>query len=305
MPDSAVVRSFRWPDIDALTPVFNAATGRAGTDGAVDFELLRQMLSLPGCDAERDLHVAERDGVVVGFSLVTPEVRIARAVVSGGVLEKHRGRGIGRALLRAALGRADEASASVVHVQVADTAAEAMRLLESEGFGPTRRYLELVWSGASILMPEVDAGYTVRCFESGDESALTELQNACFAGSWGFCPNTVEETEAKLAFGTSSPCGVVFVEHGARPVAYAWTFRSGATGWIGMTGVHPNFRGRGLGKAALAAGMTYLAENGAKTVRLEADDLNAAAKRIYFSAGFRETGVSLWYERPRPLRPGA
>ncbi len=305
MPDSAAVRRFRWTDLDALTPVFNAVTGRAGTDGAVDAELLRQMLSQPACDAERDCHVAERDGVVVGFSLVTPEVRIARAVVSGGVLEEHRGRGTGRALLRAALGRAAEAGASVVHVQVAETADTARRLLESEGFGLARRYLDLVWSGTRIPMPEVDAGYTVRCFESGDESALTELQNACFAGSWGFCPNTVEETAAKLAFGTSSSCGVVFVGYGARPVAYAWTFRSGATGWIGMTGVHPDFRGRGLGKAALAAGMTYLAENGAKTVRLEADDLNAAAKRIYFSAGFREAGRSLWYERPRPASPGS
>ena len=297
MSDPAAVRRFRWTDIGALAPVFNAATGRSG-DSAVDAELLRQMLSLPGCDAERDLHVAERDGALVGFSQVTPEVRIARAVVGGGVLEAHRGRGAGRALLRAALGRAEEAGASVVHVQVAEAADTARRLLESEGFGLTRRYLDLVWSGAVVPLAEVDAGYAVRCFESGDERALTELQNACFAGSWGFCPNTVEETAAKLAFGTSSPCGVLFVEHGARPVAYAWTFMSGATGWIGMTGVHPDFRGRGLGKAALAAGMTYLAENGAKTVRLEADDLNAAAKRIYFSAGFREAGSSLWYERP-------
>ena len=142
----------------------------------------------------------------------------------------------------------------------------------------TRRYLDLVWSGASVPLPGVDAGYSVRCFENGDERTLTELQNACFAGSWGFCPNTVEETAAKLAFGTSFPCGIVFVEHGGRPVAYAWTFMSGVTGWIGMTGVHPDYRGRGLGKAALTAGMTYLAENGAKTVRLEVDDLNAAAK---------------------------
>ena len=84
---------------------------------------------------------------------------------------------------------------------------------------------------------------------------------------------------------------------------------SGATGWIGMTGVHPDYRGRGLGKAALAAGMTYLAENGAKTVRLEVDDANAAAKRVYFSAGFREAGrCRSWYERSRPdghVSPGA
>lgn len=303
--DSASVRRFRWKDIDALTPVFNAATGRAGADGAADAELLRQMLSPPACDAERDCHVAERDGAPVGFSLVSAETRIARVVISGGVMEPHRGRGVGRALLRAALGRADEIGASVAHVQVAETADEARRLLESERFGLTRRYLDLVWSEAPIPLPEVDAGYTVRCFESGDEPALTELQNACFTGSWGFCPNTVEEVAAKLAFGTSFPCGIVFVEYGARPVAYAWTFMSGATGWIGMTGVHPDYRGRGLGKAALAAGMTYLAENGAKTVRLEVDEANAAAKRVYFSAGFREAGVSLWYERSRPVSPGA
>ena len=300
MPDSAAVRRFRWTDLDALTPVFNAVTGRAVTDGAVDAVLLRQMLSQPACDAERDCHVADLDGALVGFSLVTPEVRISRAVVSGGVLEEHRGRGTGRALLRAALGRAAEAGASVVHVQVAETADTARRLLESEGFGLVRRYLDLVWSGAAVPLPEVDAEYTVRCFEAGDEQALTELQNACFTGSWGFCPNTVEEVAAKHAFKTSFPCGIVFVEYGARPVAYAWTFMSGATGWIGMTGVHPDYRGRGLGKMALTAGMTYLAENGAKTVRLEVDDLNAAAKRVYFWAGFREAGRSLWYERSRP-----
>ena len=304
LPDSTTVRSFRWTDLDALTPVFNAVTGRADADGAVDAELLRQLLSQPACDAERDCHAAEREGALVGFSLVTAETRIRRAVISGGVMEAHRGRGIGRALLRAALGRADDTGASVVHVQVAYAAEAGRRLLESAGFGLTRRYLDLVRSGASVPLPEVDAGYSVRCFENGDERTLTELQNACFAGSWGFCPNTVEETAAKLAFGTSFPCGIVFVEHGGRPVAYAWTFMSGVTGWIGMTGVHPDYRGRGLGKAALTAGMTYLAENGAKTVRLEVDDLNAAARRVYFAAGFREAGRSSWYERSGPMRPG-
>ena len=299
-PDSTAARPFRWADLDALAPVFNAVTGRAGADAAVDAEMLRQMLSLPGCDAERDCRVAGRGGALVGFSLVTAETRIRRAVIGGGVVEAHRGRGVGRALLRAALARAGETGASVVHAQVADTANAAMRLLESEGFGVTRRYLDLAWSGKRVPLPDMGAGYAVRCFESGDERALTDLQNVCFAGSWGFCPNTVEETAAKLAFGISSPCGVLFVEHGGRPAAYAWTFRSGETGWIGMTGVHPDYRGRGLAKAALTAGMTYLAENGARTVRLEVDDLNAAAKRVYFAAGFREVGRSLWYERPSP-----
>ena len=304
MPDSTIVRHFRWADLDALAPVYNAVTGVAGSDAAVDTEMLRQMLSLPGRDAERDCHVADHDGALAGFSLVTAEARIRRAVISGGVMEAHRGRGVGRALLRAAVERADETGAAVAHVQAPETADAARRLLGSEGFAVTRRYLDLAWEGASVPPPEVDPGYAVRCFESGDERALTELQNACFAGSWGFCPNTVEETSAKLAFGISFPCGVIFVEHGTRPAAYAWTFMSGETGWIGMTGVHPDYRGRGLAKTALTAGMTCLAENGAKTVRLEVDDANAAAKRVYFAAGFREVGRTVWYERSAVGGPG-
>ena len=71
----------------------------------------------------------------------------------------------------------------------------------------------------------------------------------------------------------------------------------GSTGWIGMTGVHPEYRGRGLGRAVLLAGITYLTENSVRTVELEVDDLNRSAKELYSSAGFREVGNSLWYER--------
>ena len=288
MPDSTCVRRFRWADLDALAPVFDAVTG-------ADAGMLRGLLSQPARDAERDCLVAGRDGAIVGFALVASEAPIRRAVISGGVLEAHRGRGVGRALLRAALERAGEVGAAVAHVQVPETADAAVRLLESEGFVPVRRYLDLAWDGDAASPPEIGPGYRVRRFRGGDEPALTELQNACFDGSWGFCPNTVED----IAYRTAANPGVVFIDRGSRPVAYAWTALDGATGWIQMTGVHPGYRGRGLGKAVLLAGMTDLAENGAKTVRLEADDLNAAAKAIYFSAGFRVVGRSVWYERPR------
>ena len=290
MSDSASVRRFRWKDIDALTPVFNAATGRAGADGAADAELLRQMLSPPACDAERDCHVAERDGAPVGLLAGVrrdPDRPGGDQRRSDGAAPRPGRR---PALLRAALGRADEIGASVAHVQVAETADEARRLLESERFGLTRRYLDLVWSEAPIPLPEVDAGYTVRVLRERRRAGPHRAAERVLHRQLGFCPNTVEEVAAKIAFGQSFPCGIVFVEYDARPVAYAWTFMSGATGWIGMTGVHPDYRGRGLGKAALAAGMTYLAENGAKTVRLEVDEANAAAKRVYFAAGFREAG---------------
>jgi mycothiol synthase len=301
MTAMATVRSFHWSDLEALTPVFNSVNGSTGTDGAFDDDLMRQMLSQPACDPERNCYVAEREGATVGFSLVSAETAISRAVINGGVLEPHRRQGIGRALLRRATARAEELEASVLHVQVQVGADEAGPLLESEGFRRARRYLNMTWHRAELPLPEIGPEHLIRCFEDGDEQALTELQNASFGGSWGFSPNTVEEIIAKLAFKTSFPCGVVFVADGRTPVAYNWTFRTvspgGTTGWIGMTGVHPDYRRLGLGRAVLLAGMTYLVQNGVEMVRLEVDDLNAAAKQMYWLAGFRVTRESLWYER--------
>ena len=302
MTEMAAIRKFRWSDLGVLTRLFNEITGRANSDGAYDTELMAQVLSQPTCDPEQNCYLAEWGGSPVGFALISPEPAIRRAVASGGVLESHRSRGIGRALLARSIGRATELDSSVLHILVPAEGGETQRLLEGRRFRQVRRYALMRWRGTDVPLPDVHGGYYLRCFEEGeDEEALTELQNASFEGSWGFCPNNVEEVTARLKFKTSYACGVVFVADGVRIVAYNWTFRTatpkGSTGWIGMTGVHPDYRGLGLGRAVLLGGMTYLTENGARTIELEVDDLNRSAKELYHSAGFREVGRSLWYER--------
>lgn len=302
MTETATIREFRWSDLEVLTRLFNEITGRANGDGAYDTELMAQVLSQPASDPEKNCYLAELGGSPVGYALISPEAAIRRAVASGGVLESHRNRGIGRALLSRSIVRAAELDSSVLHIQVPDEGGTAQRLMERCRFRRVRRYAVMRWRGTDVPLPDLHGGCYLRCFEEGeDEEALTELQNASFEGSWGFCPNTVEEITARLSLKTAYPCGLVFVADGVRLVAYNWTFRSampkGSTGWIGMTGVHPEYRGRGLGRAVLLAGITYLTENGVRTVELEVDDLNRSAKELYSSAGFREVGNSLWYER--------
>ena len=100
------IRKFEWADLKAITYLFNEIGGVSGTAKAFDGATMRAMLSVPGCDPERHCFIAEDFGSAVGYALVSYEQPISRAVASGGVLPEHRGKGIGRALLRKVVGHA-------------------------------------------------------------------------------------------------------------------------------------------------------------------------------------------------------
>lgn len=70
-----------------------------------------------------------------------------------------------------------------------------------------------------------------------------------------------------------------------------------AIGRIGMIGVDPDYRGMGLGRAVLLAGLSYLKRKGLPIAQLTVDSENEVARALYRSVGFREHYTSLWYEK--------
>jgi mycothiol synthase len=64
-----------------------------------------------------------------------------------------------------------------------------------------------------------------------------------------------------------------------------------------MLGVDPDYRGRGISKLALQAGLAYLKEKGIGTVELTVDSENRVAYSLYKSSGFRVLTRSLCYEK--------
>ena len=64
-----------------------------------------------------------------------------------------------------------------------------------------------------------------------------------------------------------------------------------------MTGVHPDYRGQGLGKAVIGAGMALLKNNGVRRIELEGDSANTAARTLYLKLGFQKVGETTWFER--------
>lgn len=82
---------------------------------------------------------------------------------------------------------------------------------------------------------------------------------------------------------------------GDTPVGYLWCKPDEAsrTVFISDFCVLPPFRGRGYGKAALAALETMFAETEYDEIRLRVAADNKGAERLYLSVGYRPTGINM------------
>ena len=310
------IRKFEWSDLDAITCMFNEIGGVSGTAKAQDTDGMRAMLSAPGCDPERHCFIAEDDaGKAVGYTLVAYEQPISRAVASGGVLAEHRGKGIGRALLREVMKYAEGLGVEALHVEASVAHAGVNHMLALHGMEVVKSLWQMRWQSEELPDVSLPAGFAARSLVAGqDEETLTELQNISFGENWGFSPNTVEQIRVRVEHNRGGPECILFItedgteagtgdgitEHG-KPAAYNWTIfiedGAASSGIIAMTGVHPDYRGRGIGRAVVTAGIAYLAERGASVVELEVDSENAPARELYLNLGFRKVSRSVWYEK--------
>jgi mycothiol synthase len=263
---------------------------------------MRQYLSQPSYRAEENAFVAESGDHLAGFTVVSPELPLGRSVASGGVPVSDRNRGIGRLLVRKSVEHSRSLGAGILHVQISSDDAVAQRLFRSEGFHKIRSYWSMRRDADSFEAAPMASGYSIRPFVlDRDEESLTRLQNASFADSWGFCPNTTEEIRARVRLRWSFPDGILMLNDGERPAAYNWTLRprkdGASVGWIAMTGVHPDYRGQGLGEAVIGAGMALLKNRGVRHIDLEVDSANSAARGLYLKLGFKKVGETTWFEK--------
>ena len=296
------IRRFEWDDLETVTRLFNSINGAEGTAMESDVDLMRQTLAQPSVSPEDDLCVAYLGTDIAGFYLLYREVSIDRVVAVGGVLTEFRGRGIGRRLLRTAIAQVESIGAGVLHIQASVDAQDACHLLESEGFERVKSYWRMRWEGDDLPSLALRPGFQLKPFCLGrDEATLAELQNDAFGEHWGFCPNTVEEIAARVRMKVTDPDGIIFVMDGNRPAGYNWTLRyensHGKIGVVSMTGVHPSYRGNGLGTAVVVSGMQYLKDQGVDAIELEVDSENTPARELYLKLGYRQVSRSVWYER--------
>jgi ribosomal protein S18 acetylase RimI-like enzyme len=85
--------------------------------------------------------IAERDGVAIGFAVVSLVSAASAELVAIAVVERERGRGVGRALLTLAENAARRAGARFLSLHTAEANLAALELFHKQGFELERRLL--------------------------------------------------------------------------------------------------------------------------------------------------------------------
>jgi mycothiol synthase len=298
------VRNFTWNDLPAVLDFIGKVQAQDKPGRKLRRQNFKELLGQPGLAPEENCLLLEEDGQILGACLIFPEPLIGRAVLGLDINPEAANTSLERELVREAVGRSRELGVQVAHICLGQGSPRS-KLLEGEGFCLARVYWDMVWRQEKIPRPEPPDGFTIRSFQPGDAPILTEVQNAAFAGSWGFSPNTVAEIEYRTSLSNTSHPGILFLLNGAKVAGYCWTFLAPANGKtrgiIGMIGVAPDYRGRGVSKPILLAGMEYLKSIKVNDIGLHVDGDNAPAIRLYLSVGFEKVGELHWYEfRLRP-----
>ena len=306
MSDSRyTIRNYRASDFDGFVQLRTEAARLTADEGCLSLQVIRENLGRPNYLPEQDLFLAEISGVIVGYLDVVPEVKIGRVVLNCFIHPQHRRKGLATKLLAHAVRRAKALGAQVAHVNIHQGNTVAQRVLSGLGFRLIRRAHELELDLTDIPLLEAAASFPIRHLEIGEEAKLTDIQNRSFTGSWGYHPNTKEQIKYETSMSNCEREGILLACEGDSPVGYCWTRIEGvegptadeSKGRIFMIGVDPDYRGTGIGKGLLLAGLSYLKGQGLRVAQLTVDSENEVADALYRSVGFKICDSSLWYEK--------
>ena len=301
-----IIRNYQSADFDKYVQLHVEAEKLEPTGHSFSPEVVTEHLNQPDYSPEQNVFLAELAGNIVGYMSVVPELVIGRAILYCWVHPEHRRQGLATKLLEPAMHRTEELGVKVAQVNVAEKNEVAQKILTGLGFKPVRRFLELRLDLTGINWPDADQALLgCRCLRRGEEDKLTEIQNRSFTGTWGYNPNTVEEIAYRTNSSNCSPEDIILASEGDRVTGYCWTGIDSAgeaaaaanTGRIFMLGVDPEYRGRGIGRKVLLAGLAHLKRKGIRMTGLTVDSENEVAGELYRSIGFVVESSSLWYEK--------
>ncbi len=298
------IRNYQPRDFDNYLLLNIEAEKLEPTGRGTSPQLLSENLHRPNYSPEQDLFIVETAGNIVGYLDILPEIKIERVILNCFIRPEYRSRGLVLKLLGYAWQRAKELRVKVAHVNISQDNVATKSLLSGIGFRFVRRFLQLSLDLSKVRWQDINQAALQYChLQPGEEEKLTQIQNRSFAGTWGYNPNTVEEISYQINLMNCSPDEVVLTCDRDKTIGYCWTrvTSDAATGerkgQIRMLGVDPDYRGKGVGKGVLLAGLSYIKSKGLQVAELTVDSGNKAACALYRSVGFKVWASSLWYEK--------
>ncbi|MBW1997564.1 MAG: GNAT family N-acetyltransferase [Deltaproteobacteria bacterium] len=299
------ISNYKPEDVKKLKALRSRARPGLGTSCMHPVDEILRDLHRPNHCPERDLFLAELENTIAGYMDVIREHVIKRAVLNYLVRPGEQFGYVFRELLRHCVKRSEDLGLLYIHINVPEPDITTREMLADEGFKFVKRYTEMVINiGGRDIGSEILSGTCLRNLEKGEEDRLRDIQNKAFMGTWGFNPNSLEDIIHRMKQADTSPEDVILCLQGHKPVAYCWTVlcqgsrdRRENRARIHMLGVAPEFRGKGMGRAILLAGLRHLKNKGFDCVELTCDTENLVALSLYRKIGFRGHSASLWYEK--------
>ncbi|SVB26159.1 uncharacterized protein METZ01_LOCUS179013, partial [marine metagenome] len=299
---SLVIKSFEWKDLDILLGLENQLRTTDLEAAPITKLLLMEQLRQPNLDIERDLLLCLLDNQLKATGLICHEPRIDRAILDIKGTDEFLTSKFVNNLLAASLEKARILEVSTLDFLPSPQISRET-LTNKWGFYKEHTYLKMRWIPGDLSNPPLPTGYSIRNYgKRGDDQALTDIQNSSFDGSFNFSPNSLKEIHYRTNMSNTSYGGIIFLVHNHTIAGYNWTLTmpiaNGTKGIISMIGIHQSYRGQGLGKSLLVAGLKHLVSIGIAFVELEVDESNEAAIRLYKSMGFESIHRLHWFHLP-------
>lgn len=211
---------------------------------------------------------------------------------------RHRRHGIGSHLLRG-LHTGDRD----VRVWAHGDLAPARALAEAEGMTAVRDLWVMsrpVDAEPPIVVPDVPAGFTARCFADGDEQEWLRVNAAAFVDHPEQGRMTLDDLRARMNEPWWDPAGLVLIFDDAtgRLAASHWTKVADPASGVGevyVVAVAPEHQGKGLGAVVTALGLDHLARRGLHTIELYVEGDNHPAVATYRRQGFARSDRHVMY----------
>jgi mycothiol synthase len=257
------------------------------------------------------LMIRDVDGSLAGYAHVDTTDEVEGPSAELVVHPLRRRRGLGRALVAAALDSAREADQrGRLRLWAHGDHPSAGALALSMGFERHR----VLWQMRRSLyapMPELrlPSGISLRAFRPGhDDEAWVAVNNRAFAGHPDQGRWTLADLRVRMSEPWFDPGGFLLaVDPTGRILGFHWTKVHGGPregsgghqhdpiGEVYVLGVDPDAHGLGLGTALTVAGLRYLRGRELDQAMLYVDESNQAAVRLYRRLGFARWTTDVSY----------
>jgi mycothiol synthase len=290
LPEGYLSRPATMEDLEAVIALVDDLERSFGLEPDENRAEMTWLWNLPSMDLDRDTRIVTLHDTVVGYAdhaRVHPE-QTGPWQVTARVHPSHRGRGVGTWLASWNESKVAPRAANGIRTNVIDRDEAAAELLRGRGFVEVRSFFTM----CRQLDAEEDAGtepsaVTIRPFRDvEDDRTLYELEEGSFADHWGYEPASFESWIEALKAEDWDPSLVWIAETEGTPVGFNASFLFETCGFVGILGVLPDFRGRGIATALLHRAFAEFARRGRREAKLGVDALNTTgAVALYEKVG--------------------